>query len=217
MFAMIARTQWQWTRGLVAGIALLAFLAPAIAWRMASSTGSVFIVQNLANAAATLGPILAMLALLGPFVLAAYPWLIDAEAKHVYPLSLPLPWRRFVAMRYAVGALTLLIPALALYLGARFAASMVELPELLRAYPGALSFRFLLAMLVSYSLTFALQYLAGRRASLVALLVLVSVVAVVMTLVAIGQEGALETLARVLFETPGIFAIFVGDWTLIDV
>jgi hypothetical protein len=217
MFAMILRTQWSWTRAAVGGFALLAFFFPALAWRGFADTGRSGDVGSVMEAFAALGPMLGFLAVLGPFVLAALPWTIDHETKHVYALSLPVTWARFVWMRFAAGAATLILPSLALYIGCRAVLSMLELPPLLRAYPGALSLRFLFACLVAYGATFALQYLAGRRAAVVALVSLLSLglVGVVMAMLGFGE--GVTAIGNFLFDWPGPLAIFVEPWTLIDV
>lgn len=217
MFAMVLRTQWNWTRATVIGFAALAFVFPALAWRLASAGSGGPDSLQVMDGFAALGPMLGFLSLLGPFVLAALPWGIDHETKHVYPLSLPISWTRWVSMRFAAGALTLLVPALALYLGSRLTLSMLELPPLLRGYAGALAFRFLLACLVAYGLTFALQYLAGKRAALVTLVLLLVFSALLMGLAVLGMSDVAESIGRAVFEWPGPLAIFVEPWTLIDV
>lgn len=217
MFAMVLRTQWNWTRNSVIGFATLAFVFPAVAWRLAHAGARGPDSLQVMDGFAALGPMLGFLSLFGPFVLAAQPWGIDYETKHVYPLSLPLSWPRWVGMRFAAGALTLLIPALALYLGSRLTLSMLELPPLLRGYAGALAFRFLLACLVAYGITFALQYLAGRRAAAVALVFLLSVTALIVLFALLGLSDLSEAAGKAVFVSPGPLAIFVEPWTLIDV
>ena len=217
MFAMILRTHWKWTRLLVGGIALLAFLMPALAWRLSRYGGGIVGPVQMMDGLAGLGPMLAFLALLGAFVLAVYPWTLDAETKHVYPLSLPISWPRYVGMRYLAGGLTLLVPALALYVGSRFALSFIVLPPLLRAYPGALALRFLLAALVAYSATFALQYLAGRRATLVALVIVLGFTFLIAGLEIFGARQASQAIGEFLFQWPGPFGVFSQSWVLIDV
>lgn len=217
MLAMMARTQWRWTRMVVLGIATLALVFPTLARYLARGGGSDSTVVQLLDGYTVLGPMLGFLALLGPFVLAALPWTIDHETRHVYPLSLPVSWPWWVGTRFAIGAATLLIPAFALYLGALVTVSAVELPPLLHAYPGALAFRFLLASLVSYAMSFALQYLAGRRATHVALGILVGGLIVVLAGTLLGLGALIERAAGYLFIWPGPLSIFVEPWTLIDV
>lgn len=216
MFAMVFRTQWQWTRLTVGGFALLAFLFPAIAWRVANGVyqrGEIAVLEGFA----ALGPMLGFLALFGPFVLASLPWTIDHETRHVYPLSLPITWSRWVSMRFAAGALTLVLPAIALYVGARLVIANLDLNPLLRGYAGPLAIRFLLASLIAYGATFALQYLAGKRAPAVFLALLVSVSLTLGSLALLGYENVAESVAAFFFEWPGPLAVFVEPWTLIDV
>lgn len=218
MFRQIFLTQIRWTRPLVALMTLLAFLAPAFAWfvggtRVLQSASPVAIIAGFDAAA----PLLAGIALIGSFILAAYPWSIDAQTKHVQALSLPLPWWQYVGMRFAAGALTLLLPAVALWLGGMLAVSIVELPETLRAYPGALAIRFLAASLLAYAMTFALQYLSGRR-SPIALLAIVTVIALFWIGVQLsGNRALVAAVVRFLFEVPGPFSVFAAEWKLIDV
>lgn len=217
MFAMILRTQWSWTRAAVAGFALLALFFPALAWRFFTSSRGDQAVMQIMNGFAALGPMLSFLAVLGPFVLAALPWTVDHEAKHVYALSLPITWARFVWMRFAAGALTLVLPALALYVGCRAVVAMIDLPPLLRAYPAALSLRFLFACLVAYGITFALQYLAGRRAAVVVLASLIGMGVVAVALSIFGLGDAVTAFGSFMFDWPGPLSIFVEPWSLIDV
>lgn len=217
MLAMMLRTQWRWTRTVVLGIATLALVFPTLARYLARGSGSGTALNQVLDGYTVLGPMLGFLALLGPFVLAALPWTIDHETRHVYPLSLPVRWPWWVGTRFAIGAATLLLPALALYVGALATVSTIELPPLLRAYPGALAFRFLLASLVSYAISFALQYLAGRRATQVAVSFLVGVLIVVLAATLLGQGALIERVASYLFVWPGPLSIFVEPWTLIDV
>ena len=217
MFVMILRTHWAWTRLLVGAVALLAFLMPAFAWRISKGYSESVSVLQLMDGLSVLGPMLGFLALFGSFVLAVYPWTLDAETKHVYPLALPVSWTRYVGMRYAAGALTLLVPSLALYIGCRFALSLITLPPMLQAYPGALAVRFLLAALVAYSASFALQYLAGRRAALVALLLVLGFAVTLTAMEISGAKALSDAIGVFLFDFPGPFGVFTQSWVLIDV
>jgi len=217
MFAMMFRIQWRWTRLAVLGIAALALVFPTLARYLSRSAGGGTALVQVLDGFAVLGPMLGFLALLGPFVLAALPWTIDHETRHVYPLALPVEWSWWVRTRFVIGALTLVIPAVALYIGAWATVSTINLPPLLRAYPGALAFRFFLASLLAYAISFALQYLAGRRATHVAAGVLVGVLVIVLGATLSGQADLLERAAELLFLWPGPLALFFQPWTLIDV
>lgn len=217
MFAMILRSHWMWTRTLVSGVAFIAFILPAAVWRLSGGGDGFTSTARLLDNMTLMGPLLSFIALFGAFVLAVYPWTIDAETNHVYPLSLPVSWPRYLGMRFLAGSLTLLLPALALYLGSLLVVSLIELTPLLRAYPGALAVRFLLALLVAYALSFALQYLAGRRATLVALLLLLGTLGLFAALEILGQKELGDAIGRFLFEWPGPLGVFTQSWVLIDV
>ena len=217
MFAMMFRTQWRWTRAIVFGIAALALVFPTLARYLLRSTGTVDPLAQILDGYNALGPLLGFLALLGPFVLAALPWTIDNETRHVYPLALPVEWSWWVGTRFVIGAITLLVPTIALYIGAVATVSVIELPQLLRAYHGALALRFLLASLLSYSASFALQYLAGRRATHVAVSILVGIMGLGLVAMLFGQSDLVERAGEWIFVWPGPLALFVDPWTLIDV
>lgn len=217
MIAMLVRTQWAWTRNALLGFATIAFLAPALAWRISSGGFESAPAIQVMDGFATVGMLLSIIALMGAFAIAALPWTVDAEARHVYPLSLPIGWTQFVAVRYLAGASMLVVPALALYFGSLATLAMIEMPPLLRAYPGALAFRFFLAAFVAYSATFALQYLAGRQAVVAALLVLLALVGIGFGMWLLGLEDAVDATVQFLFEWPGPLAVFTDPWTLIDV
>jgi hypothetical protein len=218
MFRTILFTQLRWTRLLVIGMAVVSFLVPAIAWwrggmsaQYPERPGAIIIGFE------SVGGMLMLVAALGAFFVAAYPWMMDAASRHVFALSLPIRWREYLAMRFGAGALTLLLPAITLYLGSLFALSMLELPATLRAYPGTLALRFLAASLLAYSLTFAVQYIAGRRAAAVIVGVVLGGAVISFVLKMLGLGGALDGLISAIFDFPGPFAVFTAEWKLVDV
>lgn len=218
MFRQILLTHWRWTRTIVVSMAVVNFLTPAAAWWL----GATRVLQPMSPMALMLGmrsvPMaLVLTAILGAFLLAAYPWSIDAQARHTLALSLPISWRRYVAMRFGAGALSLLLPAVTLWLGALLALAMIDLPATLRAYPGTLALRFLSASLVAYAATFALQYLAGRRSAVVALVTLVTLVVALSALEFTGNRALIDRVTEWLTTSPGPLAVFAAEWKLIDV
>ena len=54
------------------------------------------------------------------------------------------------------GVVLLMAPVILLWVGSLLAVSMTDIPEGLRAYPTLISFRFLLATLISFAVFFAL-------------------------------------------------------------
>jgi hypothetical protein len=217
MIGMLVRTQWSWTRNALLGFAAVAFLMPALTWRISSGGFESAPAIQVMEGFATVGFLLSVVALMGSFAIAALPWTVDAEARHVYPLSLPITWPQFVATRYLAGAASLVVPTLALYGGALATLAMIDMPALLQAYPGALAIRFFLASFVAYSATFALQYIAGRQAAVAALLVLLVLVGIGFLLWLLGLESTVDATVQFFFEWPGPLAVFTDPWTLIDV
>jgi hypothetical protein len=217
MFTQILYTQWKWTRAALGMFVVLSFVIPVALWRLnGPDSGSVPAI-SLMQAFDQTGAFLAVIALLGGFVLAVVPWTVDAQAKHVYPLSLPVPWPRYVVMRFGAGAVSLGLPAIALWLGCLVTLAFVDVPATLHTYPGTVAARFLLASLVAYGITFALQYLAGRRAVLLLLGILVAVLVAGTALELLGLSAVNQSVVRVLFEWPGPLSVFTADWSLIDV
>lgn len=218
MFGQILFTQWRWTRVMVATMAIGAFVTPAVAWWL----GGQRVLDPARPAAVIYGfgmvaPMLVLISLLGSFLLAVYPWTMDAAARHVLPLSLPIRWRQYVAMRFGAGALLLVVPAIALWLGSLLLLSMMDLPTTLRAYPGAIALRFLAASMLVYAMVFALQYLAGRRSAMVALVLVLAFGLASFTLQWTGNAEFGARVMRVLTDFPGPFAVYTTEWKLIDV
>jgi hypothetical protein len=217
MFTQILYTQWKWTRAALGLLIIFCFVIPVALWRLLGPESGSTTAVTLMQAFDQTGAFLSIIALLGGFVLAVMPWTVDAQAKHVYPLSLPLPWPRYVVMRFGAGALTLLLPAFALWLGCLVALAFVDVPATLQTYPGTVAARFLLATLVAYGITFALQYLAGRRAVLFLLVFLLVMLVASTALELFGFDSVNRSAMRVLFEWPGPLSVFTADWSLIDV
>lgn len=218
MFRQILFTHLRWTRTILASMAVLTFLTPALAWWIGASR-----VLNAASPRAimagfqSVSTILIVTSLLGAVLMAAYPWTVEAATKHVLPLSLPVTWRRYVTMRFGAGALTLVLPALTLWLGALITMAMIDLPDTLRAYPGTLAIRFLTATLLAYAGTFALQYLAGRRSAVVLLVALVAMAVVSLGLEFTGNRAVVDRLVEWVTTAPGPLAVYAADWKLVDV
>lgn len=155
---------------------------------------------------APLFPILA--ALTGSaFALAAWAW--DHNTHHVYALTLPIERWRYALLKMAAGAVTLALPVLALFAGVVIATMTTSLPSGLHAYPVSFAFRFLFASLIVYSIVFALAAGTMRTTLRVAV--------VLVLLVTIGGFFAFDSILRVLATWPGPFAVFDGNWMLIDV
>ena len=218
MFGQILYTQVKWTRNVLTVLSIVAFALPAGLWRIThySYFGNATAMEVL-RGFEVLGPSLVILAFFSGFMAVAQPWAIDASARHVYPLSLPVAWPRYVGMRFGAGALLTLIPTLALWLGCMLVLSLVTIPATLHAYPGTLALRFLLGTLLSYAGIFAVQYIAGRKAAHLLLVVVLIVAVLALASELTGNGKVLLRVLNLLFQSPGPLAVFGETWMLIDV
>src|SRR5690606_14011096 len=98
----------------------------------------------------------AFVAVAAGVVIALVSWNWDHRTGHVYALSLPIPRWRYALLKLWAGAVALVVPTLAILVGAGIGLMAVEIPEGLRAYPIAFAARFLLCSIAFYALLFAL-------------------------------------------------------------
>ena len=154
-------------------------------------------------------PVFPILAALTGAAFALTAWAWDHSTNHIYALTLPVERWRYALLKMAAGAVTLALPVLALFIGAVIATSTTTLPEGLRAYPVSFAFRFLFAALIIYAIMFALAAGTMRTTLRVALALVV--------VVTLGGIFAFDVIVRILATWPGPFAVFGGNWRLIDV
>jgi ABC-type transport system involved in multi-copper enzyme maturation permease subunit len=214
MFRTLLWTQWKWSRAVVFAGSVGCFAIPLLSLRAAAQghdPGSFLAYMQMWSvayslAAAGLGLLLAMTA-----------WSSDHRGRHVYALSLPVPRWRYVTLRFAAGLTLLLVPVGATLVSALIVSASDVIPTGLHAYPLALTVRFALAALVSYSLFFAIWSGTSRTAGLV-LGALAAVWAVqVLVWVAGAKVDVVGRLLDLVFISPGFLAVFGGRWMLIDV
>lgn len=218
MFGQILYTQVKWTRAVVAVFSVIAFVLPTFIWRVGQDvTWTDNTALQVIGGFAGLGPALGILAVALGFIAVAVAWSADAAARHVYPLSLPITWSRYAGMRFAAGTLTLLVPAVALWLGALFVLANLELPPTLQAYPATLALRFFLGAVLAFALSFLLQYIMGRRAAITLGIVFIVVLGIGAVMSLLGLDAALARVTSLLTEWPGPLAIYAADWMLVDV
>ena len=150
-------------------------------------------------------------------VVAAMAWTPDHAGRHVYALSLPVERWRYVAMRFGAGAATLCAPIIGLWIGAVVAVSSIDIPAGLHAHPTALAIRFALAVLLIYSIFFAISSGTKRTAGIL-LAVLGALVLFDITAGAMGIKlSPFLWLIEFLLDSPGTFGVFNARWMLIDV
>jgi len=156
--------------------------------------------------------------------LALTAWNWDHAHRHVYALSLPLTRVEYTMLKMGAGAALALLPAAAFWMGAHVAAMSITIPEGLNAYPNHLALRFFLAILLSYSLLFAMAAGTIRTTIQIVSAVVVFVVAgnIATELLApyfdlLTRTNIVEFAFEMMMEAPGPFAVFTGNWSLIDV
>jgi hypothetical protein len=223
----VLRLQWQATRWLLVPIILLCIGLPQAVVQLATAySGGVnaeFGPGALIHALERLSSIFPFLAAITGAAIALAAWNWDHRTNHVYALTLPVPRARYALLKLWAGAVILLVPTLAVWVGAWLATSTVAVPDGLRAYPFAFGARFLLAGTLVYGTLFALA--AGTIRT--TLIICIGVV-LILALGAIGlpvlehQFGIdlitpVELIAATVRRWPGPFEVFGGSWLLIDV
>jgi hypothetical protein len=163
---------------------------------------------------AILYPLLA--GLLGLLVAMAA-WAPDHRGRHVHALSLPLPRWRYVLLRFGAGLTVLVPPAAALLAGALLATATAAIPPGLHGYAWALGLRFALAVLVAFSVFFAISGGTARTAGIILSVLALLVVAQIMSSAAGVELDLLGPMQQAFLRWPGPLAIFGGRWMLIDV
>jgi len=214
MFKVILMAQWKWTRLLLLPAVIAAFALPILSVQNAdSSRPSWEVIQSSAGWSVWFG---AFAGAVGLFV-GTSAWISDHRGGHVYALSLPVERWRYVLLRYGSGALLLAVPIVFLWIGALLATSSVDLQVGLNAYPHALALRFALAVLVSYSIFFAISCGTSRTAGYI-LTVIGGVVVAELLLSAAGVNAQLiDPFVSGVLDWPGPLEVFTGRWLLIDV
>lgn len=227
-FREVLTLQWKASRWGLAPFVLIGFGLPLLALRTArwaaAGAGDFWAGNALVSVLELWNPLFPMVALVLGATVALTAWHWDHKEGHIYALSLPLARWEYVLMKFAAGALLLLIPVSALWAGASLGTWQTPIPEGLNAYPHSFSGRFLLAALLGYATTFALA--AGTMRT--ALTILLGTIAFVMfgplivgwTEVLLGVEvpiRPLEILDALLLRWPGPFHVIGGNWSLIDV
>jgi len=218
MFLSILKTQWAWSRLVVALGVVLAFLLPLQTVQQAGLLGArEWEITALLDTVESWSVWYAALAAGVGLLVATSCWAPDHRGRHVYALSLPIPRWHYVLLRFAAGAVLLVAPVAALWIGAVLATATAHIPESLRAYPHVLMLRFALATFVAYGLFFAISSGTTRTAAYI-LLAIGGLFAVQLLLSASGSQSQLAaSLWDRLVSWPGPLQVFTGRWMLIDV
>lgn len=224
MFRPMLFIHWKQIRWGLLPFVVAAFALPLLSVQGLGAMGSNREAYRAIAAAEVWLPVFPVLAAALGITLALSAWNWDHQLKHVYALSLPLARWEYVLLKMGAGAVLALVPTVAFWLGAHFAANSVSLPVGLHVYPNQLAMRFLLAVLVSYAALFAAG--AGTVRTTVAVvtgLFALLILAGLLGDVALGLFPALAHwdpsgwILTHMVEKPGPFSVFTGNWSLIDV
>ena len=217
MFRAILATQWKWTRGILLLATCLMFALPLLSMRVAARALAEMNARDLLAQVQSFGIFYALAAGLVGLLIAATVWTSDHTGRHVYALSLPIERWKYVALRFGAGAATLSAPILALWLGAIIAIASVEIPAGLHAHPTSLAIRFALALVLAYSVFFAIssgtKRTAGMLLGILGALILFEIIREPLGI----RVSPFFWLIDVLMDSPGTFGVFNSRWMLIDV
>lgn len=217
-FRVILYSLWKWSRLVVTLGVVVGFVLPILSVQGASreatsplSTGE--LLQTI-QSWGVLYPVLA--AALGLLVAIAT-WAPDHRGRHVHALSLPLPRWRYALLRFGAGLLLLVLPMLAVLIGAVLATKTATIPAGLQGYPVALAIRFALAVAVGYAVFFAVSAGTSRTAGIILAVLGVGIVVQVLAAAAGMDFSLMGPVQNAVLNWPGPLAIFTGRWMLIDV
>ena len=213
MFRAIVETQWKWTRGYTLVATILAFVIPLASLQVASAR---FEAGEYVSVMSAFGAAYAMLAGATGLVVGFLAWSHDHRGRHVYALTLPVTRAHYALMRLGAGAMFLLPPVLAVLLGGIAVATFGAIPEGLQAYPLALALRFAFATLVAYCAFFAVASSTQRAAGILLGIIAAVLLAAYILAIADSKVDFLPKVVGMLFDSPGIFSVFTGRWSLVD-
>jgi hypothetical protein len=219
MYRALLRAQWPTTGPMLIIMTLLAFAAPFLQFTTGvvfNSAGDPGDAAMILTSQTSLAPLYPMLAWFLALLMAATTWGDDAQGKHIYALSLPVPRWYYLLLRLSTGLTYLVIPAIALGIAALITASQVTLPPGLHAYPGGLMVRFALASALGFTVLFALGS-ANERSLRIGSIVFIAGFAVLVILGIAGFDDGIDGFFRAIMSWPSVVDAFAGRWILFDV
>ena len=206
---------WRRNAWLYVVLAALATIAPL---RLAMAVGMIDgdLAQGglvLLQTSSEYGRVHAAVAVLAGLLMGSGVWQSDITAGHVYALTLPTPRWHYALLRFATGVLILCAVVAAFWIGSLVAATLVSLPSGLQAYPTALSVRFALTALLSFSLFYALSSLTTRTAAVV----LLAIAGVIILEIALRSADASWSVFDMVKRDEDDWLLASGRWMLFDV
>src|SRR5689334_12660209 len=218
MFRVILYHQWKWSRLIVVLGSIAGFALPIVSLQGAARAGSNPLAPgDLLRAVQSWGVLYPVLAATLGLLVALATWTPDHRGRHVHALVLPVPRWRYVLLRFGAGIVLLAAPIVAVLAGALLATRTASLPPGLQGYPATLAVRFALAVLVAFSVFFAVSAGTARTAGIILALIGGVILVQILAHVATVDLDLLGKLQLLILNWPGPLAIFVGRWMLIDV
>ncbi|HEX2167014.1 MAG TPA: hypothetical protein VHG09_07205 [Longimicrobiales bacterium] len=218
----VLRLQWLASRWLLVPLVLLCVALPQGVVRLTTSFGAQS-AGELLSAMQQLSAVFPYLAAITGAAVALAAWNWDHRINHVYALTLPIPRARYAFLKLWAGAVILLIPALAIWIGAWIATSTAVVPDGLRTYPFAFGARFLLAAALVYGTMFALAAGTIRTTLIISIGLVTIIIGAALGLPFLERQFEIDlmtplyTALEAIGRLPGPSQVFGGSWLLIDV
>ncbi|MBI3790114.1 MAG: hypothetical protein HY275_04470 [Gemmatimonadetes bacterium] len=163
MLRVVLMSQWRTARWFVVLLSVLAFAVPILT---TAKLGGLDLrdqpVRDVLTTFGLGGLFLAPIALLLGVIVGIGGWSVDATLGHVYMLVHPVPRWYLVLLRFAAGVLITLVPAAALLVANTIVTVAGTPPDLVRAYPVALTIRFAALSLVMFGFLFGAGALPSK-------------------------------------------------------
>jgi hypothetical protein len=218
MFREVLRTQWKWSAWAVVIATIAGFALPVLTVQDAGLVNPDAVdVMQMMTRVEIVGAFYPILALAAGVAMALLIWAPDHRGNHVYALSLPIPRWYYALLRLAAGALLLMPVVVFLWLGTLLATATSTIPAGLHVYPGAITIRFALALLLGYSLFFALASGTMRTTAIILGIVPVAVIALTQLIVLVGGPNLLAVAWHWVADLPGPFRLLFDPWLLVNV
>lgn len=218
MFREILRTQWKWSAWAVIVATVACFALPVLTVQDAGLVSPDTVdIMTMMGRVEIVGAFYPIVALGAGVAMALLIWAPDHRGGHVYALSLPVPRWHYTLLRLAAGAVLLAPAVVALWAGALIATGVSTIPVGLAAYPGAITIRFALALLLGYSLFFALASGTMRTTAILLGIAPVAFIALSQLIALVGGPNLLAVAWEWVADLPGPFRLLFDPWLLINV
>ena len=218
MFSQTLYVQWKWNRDFLAFFTAVGFAAPLIVIWIALPHMGFTSPRELVSVGGAIGGLCGGIAAVAGMSVAWQGYNVDERVGHIYALSLPISRLRALWLRAATAGVTLVVPAIGIWIGGTIAASQMNLPATLESYAGSLAIRALLTSWLVHACIFALRYSAGRKTkAILGMLIAAVTLVVAVAAIAPATREQIVHLGQLISSSPGPFGVLFGRWTLIDV